>query len=379
MKKISILGSTGSIGKQTLEVIEKQKDAYEVKALAVASNIALLEEQIRKFHPEMVAVFHEEHVNTLRENIKDMNTKVYGGMDGVREVAAKSGADITVTAMVGSIGIMPTLDAISAGSDIALANKETMVCAGDIVRAAAKEKNVRIIPVDSEHSAIFQCIGSQEKAVKRILLTASGGPFWGKSREELARATVSDALKHPNWDMGAKITIDSATMMNKGLEVLEAVQLFGVRAEQIEVLVHRQSIVHSMVEFADNAIIAQLGTPDMRVPIAYALSYPNRFETPAESLDFTKVSTLTFEKPDLETFGCLRLGFLAAKCGGSMTTVYSSAGEEAVSRFMQGKCGFLDIEVLVESAMKNHKTVINPSLSCIIDTDRWAREFVASL
>ncbi len=378
MKNICILGSTGSIGKQTLEVIEKQ-GIYRVKALAAASNIQLLEEQIRRFRPKMVAVYHEESAHKLSGNVKDTDTLVLGGMDGVREVAARSGADITVTAMVGSVGILPTLDAISAGSDIALANKETMVCAGDIVRSAAKKNNVRIIPVDSEHSAIFQCIGEQEKAVKRILLTASGGPFRGKKRDELKNVTVEDALKHPNWDMGAKITIDSATLMNKGLEVLEAVQLFGVSPEQIEVLVHPQSIIHSMVEFHDNAIIAQLGTPDMRVPIAYALSYPNRYETPADSLNFEKYAALTFEKPDLDTFGCLRLGFLAAKCGGSMPTVYSSAGEVAVSKFMQGQCGFLDIETMVESAMKNHETVINPSLSCIIDTDRWARAYVAAL
>ncbi|MDD6307925.1 MAG: 1-deoxy-D-xylulose-5-phosphate reductoisomerase [Clostridia bacterium] len=378
MKKICILGSTGSIGKQTLEVIAAS-NLYEVVAVAAGKNIALLEAQIRQFSPRLAAVYNEAAAKTLRENIRDTGTKVLAGPEGIREVAATSGADITVTAMVGSAGILPTLDAIAAGSTIALANKETMVCAGDIVRAAAKEKGVQIIPVDSEHSAIFQCIGTWRRALKRIWLTASGGPFAGKTRDELAGVTVADALKHPNWSMGAKITIDSATMMNKGLEVIEAVQLFGVTPEEIQVVVHRQSIVHSMVEFADHSVIAQLGVPDMRVPIGYALSYPDRKETPTEGLSMEKLASLTFERPDMETFGCLRLGFAAAKCGGTMPTVYSSAGEAAVERFLVGKCSFLEIENLVESAMQNHKTVIKPDLTCIIETDRWARAHVAAL
>lgn len=377
MKKVTILGSTGSIGTQTLDIIEKS-DAFCVTALCAGRNIKLLEEQIRAFRPLVAAVFDEEAAKELRENVKDTNTKVLAGLSGVRE-AAKCGADITVTAMVGSIGILPTLDAIESGSDIALANKETMVCAGDIVKRAAKEKGVKIIPVDSEHSAIFQCIGDKGKDVRRILLTASGGPFFGKTREELQTVTAKEALKHPNWSMGAKITIDSATLMNKGLEVIEAVQFFDVRPEQIEVVVHRQSIVHSMVEFTDRSVLGQMGWPDMRLPIAYALSYPDVRPTPVEPLSFENMLTLTFEKPDYETFGCLRLGILAAKTGGTMPTVFSSAGEEAVSLFLDGKCSFLDIEAMVERTMLSHKTVINPTLSCIIDTDTWARAEVKRL
>ncbi len=378
MKKVCILGSTGSIGQQTLEIVE-HTGKYAVTALAAGRNIELLEKQIRVHRPELAAVFDEAAASQLWEKVKDTKTRVLSGIEGVREVAAKSGADITVTAMVGSIGILPTLDAIAAGSDIALANKETMVCAGDIVRAAAQEKKVRIVPVDSEHCAIFQCIGNKKEDVKRIFLTASGGPFFGKSREELLGVTAKEALRHPNWSMGAKITIDSASMMNKGLEVIEAVQLFGVAPANIEVVIHRQSIVHSMVEFTDNSVIAQLGWPDMRLPIGYALAYPDCLETPTRPLDFEKLMTLTFEKPDMETFGCLRLGFMAAKAGGTLPTVYSSAGEEAVALFLAGKCTFLDIEYFVEETMLAHKIVINPTLSSIIDTDKWARAYVKDL
>ncbi len=378
MKKVCILGSTGSIGTQSLDIIE-HSNSYTVTALAAARNIDLLEKQIRAFHPKMAAVYDEKLAKELSVRVGDTDTKIFGGLSGVRDVARESGADITVTAMVGSIGILPTLDAIEAGSDIALANKETMVCAGDIVRAAAKEHNVKIVPVDSEHSAIFQCIGGKYEDVKRIFLTASGGPFAGKKREDLAFVTAADALRHPNWSMGAKITIDSASMMNKGLEVIEAVQLFGVAPSAIEVVLHRQSIVHSMVEFVDHSVIAQLGWPDMRLPIGYALSYPNCEKTPTRPLDFEEAMTLTFEKPDMETFGCLALGFSAAKAGGTMPTVYSGAGEAAVALFLDGKCRFLDIEMLVQKTMEAHKTVINPSLSCILDTDTWARECVLSL
>ena len=371
MKKVTILGSTGSIGTQTLDIIENSND-YEVLALAAGRNIKLLEAQIRAFHPKFAAVYDKEAAKALRVSVKDTDTVVLEGLEGVRE-AARGGADITVTAMVGSIGILPTLDAIEAGSDIALANKETMVCAGDIVKRVAKEKGVKIVPVDSEHSAIFQCIGDKGKDVRRILLTASGGPFAGKKRDELQCVTVKEALNHPNWSMGAKITIDSATMMNKGLEVIEAVQLFDVAPSQIEVVVHRQSIVHSMVEFKDHSVLGQMGWPDMRLPIAYALAYPAVRPTPVEPLSFDTMMTLTFEKPDLKTFGCLRLGLEAAEKGGTMPTVFSSAGEEAVSLFLKGKCSFLEIESLVERTMQAHKTVINPSLSCIIDTDTWAR------
>lgn len=377
MKKVSILGSTGSIGTQALDIIAKS-EAYSVTALAAGRNIKLLEEQIRAFHPKYAAVFDEKAAEDLRLRVRDTSVKVLKGLEGVRE-AARAGADITVTAMVGSIGIFPTLDAIEAGSDIALANKETMVCAGDIVKKAAKDKGVKIVPVDSEHSAIFQCIGDKGKDVRRILLTASGGPFAGKTREELKAVTVKEALRHPNWSMGAKITIDSATMMNKGLEVIEAVQLFDVLPSQIEVVVHRQSIVHSMVEFRDLSVLGQMGFPDMRLPIAYALAYPEVRPTPVSPLSFDEMMTLTFEKPDLETFGCLRLGLVAAEKGGTMPTVFSSAGEEAVSLFLQEKCSFLEIESLVERTMEAHKTVINPSLSCIIDTDTWARTTVKRL
>ncbi len=378
MKKVCILGSTGSIGRQTLDIVQYTGE-YEVTGISANTNISLLEEQIRTFHPRYASVFDEDAALVLRENVKDTDTKILAGYEGLREIAVKSGADITVTAFVGNVGILPTLDAIEAGSDIALANKETMVCAGDIVCNAAKKKNVKIIPVDSEHCAIFQCIGDKQKDVKRIFLTASGGPFAGKKKEDLCGVTVAEALKHPNWSMGAKITIDSATMMNKGLEVLEAVQLFGVKPENIEVVIHKQSIVHSMVEFLDHSVIAQLGFPDMRLPIAYALSYPDISVTPVKPMDFSEMLTLTFQKPDLETFGCLAQGFRAAYEGGTMPTVYCSAGEEAVGLFLSGKCAFLDIETIVKKTMDAHKSVINPTLSCIIETDKWAREKALSV
>ncbi|MBQ7036962.1 MAG: 1-deoxy-D-xylulose-5-phosphate reductoisomerase [Clostridia bacterium] len=378
MKKVCILGSTGSIGTQSLEVIDYGGN-YEVTGLAAGKNVALLEEQIRKFNPKMAAVYDEKSAALLKNNVRDTNTRILSGIEGVREVAAKSGADVTVTAMVGSAGIYPTLDAIEAGSDIALANKETMVCAGDIVKDAAKRKKVQILPVDSEHSAVFQCIGNRKKDVNRIFLTASGGPFFGKTRDALRTVTKAQALKHPNWSMGAKITIDSATMMNKGLEVIEAMQLFDVSAENIEVVIHKQSIVHSMVEFKDNSVLGQMGWPDMRIPIGFALAYPDALPTPTKPLDFSSLLSLTFEKPDFETFGCLRLGFEAAKKGGSLTTVFSSAGEAAVDLFLNDKCTFLDIESYVEKTMQAHKLVINPTLSCIIETDQWARDYVNSL
>ena len=378
MKKIAVLGSTGSIGTQTLDIIE-HSDKYEVTALAAYSNVSLIEKQIRQFKPKVAALYDETAAADLRVRVADTDTKVLSGEDGLNIAAAESSAKTVVTAMVGSVGILPTLNAIKSGADIALANKETMVCAGEIVSDLAQEYNVKIIPVDSEHSAIFQSIGGDRKFLKRILLTASGGPFFGKSRKELEKVTLADALKHPNWSMGSKITIDSATLINKGLEVIEAVKLFSVSAEQIKVLVHRQSIVHSMVEFCDNSILAQLGDPDMRTPIAYALSYPKRRENPARPIDFEKMRTLTFEEPDMETFQGLALGFEAAKQGGTMPTVYSCANEAAVELFMNGKCTFLEISHLVAAAMKNHKKVIKPTLECIIDTDNATREYVKSL
>lgn len=375
MKRIAVLGSTGSIGKQALDVIGKS-DSLFVSALAANSNIKLMEEQIRKFSPEIAALYDEKAAADLRVRVFDTNTKIVGGANGVCEAASFAGNDMVLTAVSGSIGIMPTLCAIDAGADIALANKETMVCAGEIVNSRAKGKKVKIIPVDSEHGAIFQCIKDEKKSVKKIILTASGGPFFGKSRKELANVSPEDALKHPNWDMGAKITIDSATLFNKGLEVIEAVRLFGVLPSQIEVLVHRQSIVHSMVEFSDNSVLAQLGLPDMRLPIAYALNYPDRLPNPAPEIDFTKVGALTFEKPDTETFCGLSLAFLAIEEGGTKPAVYNGANEEAVSAFLCGKCSFLDIAALVEYAMENHKTIINPTLEEIIESDKNARRLV---
>ena len=318
MKKIAILGSTGSIGTQTLEVVRENGD-IEVLGLAAGSNIKMLEEQIREFHPQIVAVWSEEKADELRVNVADTDTKIVAGMDGLLEVATMKGTEILVTAVVGMIGIRPTIEAIKAGKDIALANKETLVTAGHIIMPLAKEYQVAILPVDSEHSAIFQSLqGGQEKALHKILLTASGGPFRQKTREELLNIQVEDALKHPNWEMGRKITIDSSTLVNKGLEVIEAKWLFDVSLDQIEVVVHPQSIIHSMVEYVDGAIIAQLGTPDMKLPIQYALYYPERRFLPGDRLDFAALSKLTFEKPDMETFYGLRLAFEAGKEGGSL-------------------------------------------------------------
>ena len=327
MKKIAILGSTGSIGTQTLEVVRENKD-IEVLGLAAGNNIQLLEEQIREFKPRLAAVWKEEKAKELRENIKDLNVKVVSGMEGLIELAVLDDTEILVTAIVGMIGIRPTIEAIKAGKDIALANKETLVTAGHIIMPLAKEHHVSILPVDSEHSAIFQSLqGSNRKELHKILLTASGGPFRGKKRDELINIQVEDALKHPNWEMGRKITIDSSTLVNKGLEVIEAKWLFDVDIDQIEVVVHPQSIIHSMVEYVDGAIIAELGTPDMKLPIQYALYYPERRFLPGERVDFTTLSQLTFEKPDMETFYGLRLAFEAGREGGSLPTVFNAANE----------------------------------------------------
>lgn len=378
MKKIAVLGSTGSIGTQTLDIIENS-DKYEVSALAANSNVALLEEQIRKFKPAVAALYNEKAADELRTRVGDTSTKIFGGEDGVCHVAAESGADTVVTAMVGSVGILPTISAIKSGADIALANKETMVCAGEMVSDLAREYGVKILPVDSEHSAIFQSIGQDRKFLKRIFLTASGGPFFGKTKKELEGVRLEDALRHPNWSMGSKITIDSATLINKGLEVIEACKLFDVEPEQIKVLIHRQSVVHSMVEFCDNSVIAQLGNPDMRLPIAYALSYPERCQNHTPPIDLERLISLTFEEPDMETFSGLSLAFKAASEGGTVPTVYSAANEAAVELFMKGKCGFLDISRLVAEAVIHHKKVIKPTLECIIDTDNETRQYVKSL
>jgi len=378
MKKIAILGSTGSIGTQTLEVVRENKD-IEVLGLAAGNNIKLLEEQIREFKPRLAAVWKEEKAKELRENIKDLNVKVVSGMEGLIELAVLNDTEILVTAIVGMIGIRPTIEAIKAGKDIALANKETLVTAGHIIMPLAKEHNVAILPVDSEHSAIFQSLqGSNRKELHKILLTASGGPFRGKKREELVNIQVEDALKHPNWEMGRKITIDSSTLVNKGLEVIEAKWLFDVDIDQIEVVVHPQSIIHSMVEYVDGAIIAELGTPDMKLPIQYALYYPERRYLPGERVDFTMLSQLTFEKPDMETFYGLRLAFEAGKEGGTLPTVFNAANELAVSKFLNRKIGYLQIPEIIEVCMRNHKNILNPSVEEILQTEQAVYDQIES-
>ena len=378
MKKIAILGSTGSIGTQTLEVVRENKD-IEVLGLAAGNNIKLLEEQIREFKPRLAAVWTEEKAKELRENIKDLNVKVVSAMEGLIELATMEDAQILVTAIVGMIGICPTIEAIKAGKDIALANKETLVTAGHIIMPLAKEHNVAILPVDSEHSAIFQSLqGNKRSALHKILLTASGGPFRGKKREELLSIQVEDALKHPNWEMGRKITIDSSTLVNKGLEVIEAKWLFDVDIEQIEVVVHPQSIIHSMVEYIDGAIIAELGTPDMKLPIQYALYYPERKPLPGERVDFAALSQLTFEKPDLETFYGLRLAMEAGKAGGSLPTVFNAANELAVKKFLERKVSYLQIPEIIEACMRNHKNILNPSVEEILQTEKAVYEQIES-
>ena len=378
MKKIAILGSTGSIGTQTLEVVRENKD-IEVLGLAAGNNIKLLEEQIREFRPKLAAVWKEEKAKELRENIKDLDVKVVSGMDGLIEIAVMEESEILVTAIVGMIGIRPTIEAIKAGKDIALANKETLVTAGHIIMPLAKEHNVAILPVDSEHSAIFQSLqGNKRSQLHKILLTASGGPFRGRKREDLWNIQVEDALKHPNWEMGRKITIDSSTLVNKGLEVIEAKWLFDVDIDQIEVVVHPQSIIHSMVEYVDGAIIAELGTPDMKLPIQYALYYPERRYLPGDRVDFAALSQLTFEKPDLETFYGLRLAMEAGKAGGSLPTVFNAANELAVSKFLDRKIGYLQIPEIIEDCMRNHKNILNPSVEEILQTEQTVYEQIES-
>ena len=374
MKSLVILGSTGSIGTQALEVC--RRDGYKVNALAAGGNIELLEKQAREFSVKAVAVFDESKANDLKIKLADTDIKVFGGEYGVCEVAGMQ-ADVALNSIVGIAGLRPTLAAIESGKDIALANKETLVTGGDIVNAKAREKGVKILPVDSEHSAIFQSLqGSPQKSLRKILLTASGGPFYGKTREELENVTVKEALNHPNWSMGAKITIDSATLMNKGLEVIEAVHLFGLPAKDIEVLVHRQSIVHSGVEFSDGAVIAQLGTPDMRLPIQYALTYPERSDYAFEHLSLSEIGTLTFEKPDTDTFRCLPLCIKAITEGGLKPTAVNGANEQAVKLFLEGKIKFLQIAELVEKALLSAQNKKEFTLEDILETDKLARECV---
>ncbi len=378
MKKIAILGSTGSIGTQTLDIVREQGD-IKVTALAAGSNIGLLEKQIREFQPKLAAVWDEKHAQELRTRIRDLDVDVYSGMEGLIAVSTEEEAEILVTAIVGMLGLRPTVAAIKAGKNIALANKETLVTAGHLIMPLAKECDVSILPVDSEHSAIFQSLNGEEgNRIAKILLTASGGPFRGKKRQELMNMQVEDALKHPNWSMGRKITIDSATLVNKGLEVMEAKWLFDVEPEQIQVVVHPQSVIHSMVEYEDGAVIAQLGTPDMRLPIQYALYYPKRRPLSGKRLDFYELSNLTFEKPDTETFEGLSLAMEAMKQGGNMPTVFNAANERAVALFLDRKIGFLEITEIIAESMNQVKYREQPSLEEILDTEQATYEFIES-
>lgn len=372
MKKIAILGSTGSIGTQTLDVVREHSDELQVVALAAGSNKERLKEQIKEFHPKLVSLSDEKKAQELKEELAGEQVEVVCGMEGLIEVAGADSADVVVTAVVGMMGILPTMEAIKKGKDIALANKETLVTAGHLIIPMAKEYGVSILPVDSEHSAIFQSLqGEPKTALDKILLTASGGPFRGKSAEFLETVTLEDALNHPNWSMGPKITIDSSTMVNKGLEVMEAKWLFGVDYSQIEVVIQPQSIIHSMVQYIDGAIIAQLGTPDMRVPIEYALFYPERRSLSGDRLDFSKLSQITFEKPDYKVFRGLSLAIEAGKTGGTMPTVFNAANERAVAKFLKGEIKYTDIVRSIEKCMDAHKVSAHPDLEEILATEQW--------
>lgn len=376
MKNIAIIGSTGSIGTQTLEVVRTNAD-IRIVALAAGNNIELLEKQVREFKPEIVSVQSEDKAKQLRVALSDFNCKIVSGMDGLIATATCDKAELVVTAIVGMIGIRPTVEAIKAGKDIALANKETLVTAGHIIMRLAEEYHVRILPVDSEHSAIFQCLhGEEGNRISRILLTASGGPFRNRTREKLQDVTVADALNHPNWSMGKKITIDSATLVNKGLEVIEAKWLFGVEPDDIEVVVQPQSIIHSMVEFEDGAIKAQLGTPDMKLPIQYALYYPERRFLPGDRLDFRKIAGITTMKPDRDTFLGLDFAYRAIKIGGTMPTVFNAANECAVASFLNHDIKFLQIYDIIETCMRKHRVIDNPSLEDIFETEQWVYDLL---
>ena len=376
MKKIAILGSTGSIGTQTLDVVRANGD-IEVLGISAGRNVKMLEEQAREFHPQLIAVWDENAAKDLAVRLSDMDVKIVSGMEGLLELARMPQTDILVTAVVGMIGIRPTMEGIKAGKDIALANKETLVTAGHLIIPMAKEHGVQILPVDSEHSAIFQSLqGGQHKALHKILLTASGGPFRGKKREELLHIQVEDALKHPNWEMGRKITIDSSTMVNKGLEVIEAKWLFDVSVDQIQVVVQPQSIIHSMVEYVDGAVIAQLGTPDMKLPIQYALYYPERRYLPGDRLDFGTLSQITFERPDMETFYGLKLAYEAGKIGGSLPTVFNAANERAVAMFLNREIGYLQIPEIIAGCMEMHKVIADPTVEEILQTEQETYEYI---
>ncbi len=377
MKKIAILGSTGSIGTQTLDVVREHPDELSVVALAAGRNKEKLREQIREFHPKVVSLSEEKMALEMKKELAGTGVEVLSGMEGLMAVAGIEEADVVVTAVVGMMGILPTMEAIRKGKDIALANKETLVTAGHLIMPMAREHHVSILPVDSEHSAIFQCLyGERQKDVDKILLTASGGPFRGKTLKDLENVTLEDALKHPNWSMGQKITIDSSTMVNKGLEVMEARWLFDVNYDQIEVVVQPQSIIHSMVQFVDGAILAQLGTPDMRVPIEYALFYPERRSLHGERLDFSTLQSITFEKPDMDVFRGLALALEAGKVGGTMPTVFNAANEKAVAKFLHREIGYMDIIRLIEQCMEAHQWKDNPSLEEILDTEQWVYSMI---
>ena len=379
MKTIAILGSTGSIGTQTTEIVRAHSDELKIGALAAGSNIDVLEKQIREFKPDLVAVFDKDRASELKLRISDLKVEITAGMDGLIEAATLDSVDCVVTSMVGMIGIRPTIAAISAGKDIALANKETLVCAGHIIMPLAKKTGVKILPVDSEHSAIFQSMnGENRKRIEKILLTASGGPFLNKKRDELRTMTVEDALKHPNWSMGRKITVDSASLVNKGLEVMEARWLFDVPLDRIQVIIHPQSIIHSMVQYEDGAVIAQLGMPDMKLPIQYALFYPDRRPLDGRRVDFYKLSQMTFMEPDAQTFSGLQLALDAAKTGGTMPTVFNAANERAVALFLEKKIGFLDIYDIIEGSMEAHKVSYMPDVDTILQAEAEVYAYINS-
>lgn len=376
-KKIAVLGSTGSIGTQTLEIVRANED-LQVTALAAGSNVELLEQQIREFRPKFAVMWSEEAAADLKQRVADLPVQIAYGMEGLLELAVLPETEVLVTAIVGMIGIRPTIAAIEAGKTIALANKETLVCAGHLIMPLAKERGVSILPVDSEHSAIFQSLnGEPEKRISKILLTASGGPFRGRTRDELQHIRPQDALKHPNWAMGRKVTIDSSTMVNKGLEVMEAGWLFHVKLSDIQVVVHPQSVIHSMVEYVDGAVMAQLGTPDMKLPIQYALFYPDRRSLAGRRLDFYELGQLTFEKPDLETFKGLKLAYRAGETGGSMPTVFNAANEKAVNLFLSDQIDYLEIPEIIEACMQQHKVMQNPSVEQILQAEEDTYRFIA--
>lgn len=380
MKKIVILGSTGSIGTQTLEIAREKRDLIKIVALAAGSQVDLMEKQVREFRPIIAAMWSEEAAQELKLRVSDLDVKVVAGMDGLLEAATMKEAEIVVTAIVGMIGIRPTIAAIESGKHIALANKETLVTAGHIIMPLAKDKGVSILPVDSEHSAIFQSLqGENRSRLEKILLTASGGSFRGRKREDLINIQVEDALKHPNWSMGRKITVDSSTLVNKGLEVIEAKWLFDVKPEQIQVVIHPQSIIHSMVQFQDGGIMAQLGMPDMKLPIQYALFYPDRLLMKGERVDFFKLGSMSFEEPDIETFKGLSLAYDAIKAGGSMPTVYNAANEKAVSLFLDRKIPYPNIWQLIESAMNHHNVVENPGLDEILSAEQECYDYIKDM